>query len=66
MDSSNAPDDPFEKSWDKVVYLIYLADLKDFLKLGQEQSLLDTVCKGPILEQPLKERDSQSSVLGQK
>ena len=65
VDTTNAFDNSLEQSWDEGVNLIDLTDFKDLLKLSQEKSLLDAVSKWPVLEKPLKKRDSQSSILGE-
>ena len=50
MDTTDALDNPLEESWDQMFDLINLTDLKDFLKFGQEKSLLDAVGKWPVLQ----------------
>ena len=49
MDTSNALDDSLEEPWDQMIDLVDLTNLKDFLKFGQEEGLLDAVGKWPVL-----------------
>ena len=65
MDTSDALDNSLEESWDEWLNFVDLANFEDFLKLGEEKSLLDAVSEWPILEQTLQERDSQSPVFGE-
>jgi hypothetical protein len=58
MNATNAFNNSFEKSRNKVFNSINLAHFKDLLKLGQEQSLLDAVSKRPILKKSFQERNS--------
>ena len=50
MDTTDALDNSLEESWDQMFDLVNLTDLKDFLKFGQEKSLLDAVGKWPVLQ----------------
>mgnify|MGYP006971446968 CR=1 FL=1 len=65
MDSSNALDNSFEQSWDKMLHLVNLAYFKNLLELGQEKCFLDAIGKWPIFEKTLEEWDGQSSIFGQ-
>ena len=62
--SSNGLNNSLEKFRDQFSNLIDLTHLKYLLKLGQEESLLDTVGEWPVLEKAFKKRDGQCAVLG--
>ena len=64
MDTSDTLDNSLEEFWDEWLNFVDFTNFEDFLKLSKEKSLLDAVSEGPILEQTLQERDSQSSVFG--
>jgi hypothetical protein len=48
MDTTDALDDSLKQSRDEVLDLVDLADFENFLKLSQEQGLLNTVCERPV------------------
>lgn len=50
VDTTNASNDPLEKLWNEMLYLIYFTDFEYFLQFCQEESFLDTVCKWPKLQ----------------
>lgn len=65
MDSSNALHNPLEELGDQVLNFVHLAHFQYFLEFGQEESFFDTVGEGPVLEESLEERDSESAVFGE-
>lgn len=65
MDASDAAHYPLEELGNEVLHLIDFADLEHFLQLSQEESLLDAVSEGPVLEQTLKQGDGKGSVFGE-
>ena len=65
MDTANALDDTLEKTRNKVLYLVNLANFKYFLQFSEEKGLLDTVSKRPVLKESFKKRNSEGAILGQ-
>lgn len=65
VDTSNASHDSLEELGDKMLYLVDFANLKHLLKFSEEESFLNAVGERPVLKETLKERNGESSVLGE-
>jgi hypothetical protein len=50
MDSTNTSYYTLEKFWDQMFNFVYFTNFEDLLKFSQEQSFLDAVGEGPVLE----------------
>lgn len=51
MDTANAFDNPLEEFVDQMFNFVHFADLKHFLEFSEEESFLDAVGEGPVLQQ---------------
>jgi len=65
MDTADAFHYPFKKFWNQVLDLIDFTHFQHFLKLGQEQGLLDAVGERPVLEQSFEQWNGEGPILGQ-
>ena len=57
--------DPLEEALNERLYLLDFADFKNLLQLRQEEGLLHTVGKWPVLKQTFKEGYGKGTVLSQ-
>jgi hypothetical protein len=65
VDTSNTSDNSLEKFWNEMLNFVYFTDFKNFLKLSQEKSFLNAICKWPILKESVQKWDGKSSIFSQ-
>lgn len=63
--SSDRLHNPFKEARNQVRHFFDFAHFEHLLQLSQKESFFDAIREGPVLEQPVEERYSQSAVFGE-